>query len=60
MFTISQVLLAHCTIHSEKCDKTCAEVEVEEHTACGCECRVKREHCNDKQVNKPKLCLGSL
>ena len=45
-----QILLARCTIHSEKCDKICAEVEVDEHTECGCECKVKRHHCNEKQV----------
>ena len=42
--------MAQCTIHSEKCDKICAEVEVDEHIECGCECRVKRHHCNAKQV----------
>ena len=46
-----QILLARCTIHSEKCDKICAEVEVDEHTECGCECKVKRHHCNEKQVS---------
>ena len=45
-----QVLLAQCSIHSEKCDKTCAEVEIDEHIECGCECKIKRHHCNAKQV----------
>jgi len=44
------VLLAQCSIHSEKCDKTCAEVEIDEHIECGCECKIKRHHCNAKQV----------
>jgi hypothetical protein len=50
------VLLAECTIHSGKCDKTCAEVEIEEHTECGCECKMKRHHCNAKQVYREELC----
>jgi hypothetical protein len=50
LFLFFQVLLAECTIHSGKCDKTCAEVEIEEHTECGCECKMKRHHCNAKQV----------
>jgi len=50
------ILLARCTIHSEKCDKICAEVEVDEHTECGCECKVKRHHCNEKQIYREELC----
>ncbi|XP_059098408.1 uncharacterized protein LOC131892607 [Tigriopus californicus] len=50
------VLLARCTIHSRKCEKTCSEVEVEEHTLCGCECKIKRHHCNDKQEYRKELC----
>ena len=46
-----QVLLAQCTIHSGKCEKTCAQLEIEEHTECECECEIKRHHCNDKQVS---------
>lgn len=47
---VFQVLLAQCSIHSDRCDKICAEVEVEEHTECGCECKIKPHHCNEKQV----------
>ena len=47
-----QVLLARCTLHSHTCDKICVEVEVEEHLECGCECKVKRRHCNSKQVSE--------
>jgi len=50
------ILLARCTIHSEKCDKICAEIEVDEHTECGCECKTKRHHCNEKQIYREELC----
>lgn len=50
------VLLAQCSIHSEKCDKTCAEVEIDEHIECGCKCKIKRHHCNAKQVYREELC----
>lgn len=50
------VVLAQCTIHAGKCAKICAEVEIEEHTECGCECKIKRHHCNVKQVYRDELC----
>jgi len=50
------VLLAQCAIHSSKCDKICAEVEIDEHTDCGCECKIKRHHCNEKQFYREELC----
>jgi len=45
-----QILLAQCSIRSEKCDKICAQIEIEEHTECNCDCKVKQHHCNTKQV----------
>merc|ERR1719210_1962143 len=50
------VLLAKCTIHSGKCDKICAQIEVEEHLECGCECKTKRQHCNSRQTYSKEDC----
>jgi len=50
------VLLAKCTIHSGRCEKICAQVEVEEHLECGCECKIKRHHCNNRQTYSKEHC----
>lgn len=50
------VLLAKCSIHTNKCEKSCAQVKVEEHLECNCECKIKRKHCNIKQIYSTELC----
>ncbi|XP_040570520.1 uncharacterized protein [Lepeophtheirus salmonis] len=50
------VMFAHCTIHDKTCGKICSQVQVDEHLECGCECKIKRHHCNAKQVYRKELC----
>ena len=42
---IVPVMLGKCGIGRGKCDKECAEVNVEEHTECGCACSLPESEC---------------
>ena len=51
------VMLAKCGIKTGKCSKECAYVTVEDHTECGCACKMTEDNCNsDTHHFQPDLC----
>ena len=52
------VMFGKCGLNVGKCEKECAHVTVEEHTACGCACDLRHEECDSVTHNYlPELCV---